>query len=72
MNEWTPVRNRYVEAVVAPHLGPNGNKKTRQKFEIQKNSWNSPVIYLWLQQFDKISIGNKREQLTETETKLIC
>ena len=72
MNEWTRVRNRYVEAVVAPHLGPNGNKKTRQKFEIQKNSWNSPVIYLWLQQFDKISIGNKREQLTETETKLIC
>ena len=70
MNEWTPVRNRYVEAVVAPHLGPNGNKKTRQIFEIQKNSWNSPVIYLW--QFDKISIGNKREQLTETETKLIC
>jgi len=71
MNEWTPVRNRYVEAVVAPHLGPNGNKKTRQKFEIQKNSWNSPVIKLWLQQFDKISIGNKREQCPETEVKLI-
>ena len=72
MNEWTPVQNRYIEAVVALHIGPNGNKKTRQKFEILKKSWNSPVIYLWLQQFDKISIGSKREQLAETEIKLIC
>ena len=30
------------------------------------------LLMNWLQQFDKISIGNKREQLTETETKLIC